>query len=297
MKAGIKEYKSYFAEQKQLHKAEQQRQQQKQQQQKGKQYRKQSLTTPTSVSKPNIPTAKTSPGPINKTTTTVAATKRRRMAIESDSESDIAGATGNTVSNIQTESASTSSNNNNSKLNRGVITTSDATSSPKSSNTISHTHTTRTHINTSTNGNSSSTEMMDLCSDNPEIEQKNAIFDPDDLLNPTITHNATIKNESSATLPDTTTNTFTIADLTKEHLTTLFEQTILSPREEAELNEYKRRVDIRDAQLAALDLLSLPGNPLDVIIDSVGGPGKVAEMTGRKSRLVRDDSTGTRVLF
>ena len=189
------------------------------------------------------------------------------MAIASDSESDAAADSGpnDATTNIKTESSSTSS----------------------SSNTLSI-----IHNNTSTNGNSSSTETMDLCSDDADIEPKSSLFESVDQLNPVDTHNATTKNEPTTTLPDTTINNRTMADLTKEHLATLFEQTILSPKEEAELTEYKRRVDIRDAQLAALDLLSLPGNPLDVIIDSVGGPGKVAEMTGRKSRLVRDDSTG-----
>ena len=36
-----------------------------------------------------------------------------------------------------------------------------------------------------------------------------------------------------------------------------------------------------------VDSLKLPGNPLDSIIDALGGPDKVAELTGRKERLVR----------
>ena len=252
----------YFVEQKKLHKEEQQRQQQ---------YHKQNPSTNTSASKPSISTT-TSPAPNNKNTTTVGAAKRRRMAVKSDSESDVEAnsSPNDATTNIKTESSSTSS----------------------SSNTLSN-----INNNTSTNGNSSSTETMDICSENPDNEPKSSLFESVDLLNPVDSHNPTIKSEPTTTLPDTSVNTRTVADLTKELLTTLFEQTILSPKEEAELTEYKRRVDIRDAQLAALDLLSLPGNPLDVIIDSVGGPGKVAEMTGRKSRLVRDDSTGKYLLL
>ena len=41
-----------------------------------------------------------------------------------------------------------------------------------------------------------------------------------------------------------------------------------------------------------VDALKLPGNPLDAVIYSLGGPGKVAELTGRKKRLVgKADST------
>lgn len=262
MKKGIKEYEIYLSEQKRLHKEEQQLLK--------KQLHKHKFPPHTSApatASTTITTAiKADPTTNNKSTPVVS--KRRRMAIESDSESDIADAAGAMQSSngtaIKTEST-TSGNN----LNNTGVTTSDVTSSPHS-----NTHT-NSHTHTNTNTADSSTETMDLCSDH---EQSNPVTEP-------TTINTTIKTEPTTT------------HLAKEHLATLFQQTILSPKEEAELANYQRRVDIRDAQLAALDLLSLPGNPLDVIIDSVGGPSQVAEMTGRKSRLVRDDSTGKEAPF
>jgi hypothetical protein len=55
---------------------------------------------------------------------------------------------------------------------------------------------------------------------------------------------------------------------------------------------YAAAVRDREDKFAAIDALGLPSNPLDLIIDSVGGPQAVAEMTGRQSRIVRSESTG-----
>ena len=49
-----------------------------------------------------------------------------------------------------------------------------------------------------------------------------------------------------------------------------------------QLQQLKRQL------LSKLRKLVLPDNPLDAIIHRLGGPEKVAEMTGRKGRLVRD---------
>ena len=54
-----------------------------------------------------------------------------------------------------------------------------------------------------------------------------------------------------------------------------------------------RLVTLRSELLAAAEALDLPAAPLDDLIDRLGGPDKVAEMTGRKGRLVRIDSTKT----
>ena len=44
--------------------------------------------------------------------------------------------------------------------------------------------------------------------------------------------------------------------------------------------------DQRDVQ--RIDALPLPPNFLDTLIEKLGGPGAVAEMTGRKGRVIRD---------
>jgi len=56
---------------------------------------------------------------------------------------------------------------------------------------------------------------------------------------------------------------------------------------------YNNTNNIRQKLLDTLDKLNLPTNPIDEIIDSLGGPDKVAEMTGRKGRLVHDKNNNT----
>ena len=53
---------------------------------------------------------------------------------------------------------------------------------------------------------------------------------------------------------------------------------------------------IKDRLLAQIELLSLPCNPIDQIINELGGPDYVSEMTGRKGRVVKDEN-GQVILF
>ncbi|KAE9590500.1 hypothetical protein Lal_00023309 [Lupinus albus] len=63
---------------------------------------------------------------------------------------------------------------------------------------------------------------------------------------------------------------------------------------QAYLTEMQKRYDTalecKTKILEAIHSLNLPNNPLDDIIDQLGGPDKVAEITGRKGMLVRDPS-------
>ena len=57
--------------------------------------------------------------------------------------------------------------------------------------------------------------------------------------------------------------------------------------------EIKQLIKLRRELLRQLDKLSFPDNPLDSLLHNLGGPENVAEMTGRKGRLVRDEDGTT----
>ena len=56
----------------------------------------------------------------------------------------------------------------------------------------------------------------------------------------------------------------------------------------------ERAIKMKEDLLAKLESMgdALPANTLDELIDELGGPSMVAEMTGRKGRVVSDDKTG-----
>mgnify|MGYP003386169523 CR=1 FL=1 len=60
------------------------------------------------------------------------------------------------------------------------------------------------------------------------------------------------------------------------------------------VKHYRRCLAAREARLKRVSALELPPNPLDKLIDELGGADAVAEMTGRKKRVVRSDNGSVR---
>ena len=65
----------------------------------------------------------------------------------------------------------------------------------------------------------------------------------------------------------------------------------LKDAEKRAIELYNSTMKMRQNLLETLESLDLPSNPIDEIIDSLGGPDQVAEMTGRSGRLVNDKNT------
>ncbi|KAJ8613239.1 hypothetical protein CTAYLR_004535 [Chrysophaeum taylorii] len=79
------------------------------------------------------------------------------------------------------------------------------------------------------------------------------------------------------------------ADRVKRHKEFLEQAAASSSSREPPPPPLPELVALRDAALRALEAVDVPASPLDVLIDALGGTGKVAEMTGRSSRIARRD--------
>jgi len=70
-----------------------------------------------------------------------------------------------------------------------------------------------------------------------------------------------------------------------------YDDEYVTQEEKERRGRWDRSLRRRDAVFEAIKLLWLPPNPLDTLIDRLGGMDEVAELTGRKMRLVRDTNT------
>lgn len=292
---GIEEHLSYTTEQAELEK--QLRAQRKVAKDQRKElHKQQSKAKPGRPRKNNTSSTSTAQEDSN-STSNVNPRKRRRLAVDSDSSGDEVHADVDEGKFIKIEPTNVTNTNH---LGDSAMS-SNATSAidPTVSNALPNdTPPGSPHHAASIAGtahSSDSSDSMDLCSESDS--ESSAVHSVTKTATHAVVINSTRAVDSSATIlsaPATVNPTPIVhtpsAALSLENLASVFSLTIPADAEDAQVAEYNRRVALRDAQLATLDLLALPGNPLDIIIDNVGGPRAVAEMTGRKNRIVRDET-------